>query len=289
MNERSFLKRRSGSGMFYRLWGEPEARASLVLCHGLASNSTRWNELARQIRLPPGWNLLCPDLRGHGHSAWRGRINSRIWMDDLESMLNQTGSRRALIGGHCMGANLALRMAHARPQRCDGLVLIEPMLPQARVGKMHFKTPLRWILPLLSLSVRLCNALGLKRQRIGRINLEQLDRETRQAMAESESQDAMLERYAAPLSDLAHITTAAYLQALTETLKRLPALEQITQPGLALISRGGMFGDPGLTRQALKSLVNVELLELDAVHWIPTEQPEQLKLALEQWLLTRFG
>jgi pimeloyl-ACP methyl ester carboxylesterase len=289
MGTRQPLEQRTSGGMYYRQWGEPEARSSLVLCHGLASNSTRWTELARNIQLPPGWKLLCPDLRGHGQSHSRGKLDSRMWMDDLEAMLDQAGSERSVIGGHCMGANLALRMAHARPQHCQGLVLIEPMLPQARVGRMRLKTPLRWLLPGLSLGVRLLNALGIKRRTIGTIDLEQLDRQTRRQMNQAGSQEAMLKRYAVPLKDLDHMATAAYLQALTETLRALPAFQAIAQPSLALVSKGGLFGDPDKTRRALTDLPEVEIVELDAVHWIPTEQPEALRTTLERWLLTRFS
>jgi pimeloyl-ACP methyl ester carboxylesterase len=154
---------------------------------------------------------------------------------------------------------------------------------------MRLKTPLRWLLPGLSLGVRLLNALGIKRRTIGTIDLEQLDRQTRRQMNQAGSQEAMLKRYAVPLKDLDHMATAAYLQALTETLRALPAFQAIAQPSLALVSKGGLFGDPDKTRRALTDLPEVEIVELDAVHWIPTEQPEALRTTLERWLLTRFS
>jgi pimeloyl-ACP methyl ester carboxylesterase len=279
---------RTRGGMFFRCHGSLRPSAALVLCHGLASNSTRWNELASRMPLPPGWCLLCPDLRGHGHSTWRGRLHSRSWMRDLLEMLDQAGLEQAVMGGHCMGANLAIRFADSHPSRCQGLALIEPMLPQARVGTMKLKTLLRWLLPLLIVFPRLANAFGIRRYQIPVLDLEQLDRSTRQAVHAQGSTRAMTRRYAAPWSDLKYIPLVAYLQSLLETLRRLPPLARIQAPTLALVSSGGLFGDPALTRQALQAMPDCRVEELEARHWIPTEQPDAMRKLLTEWLFTRF-
>lgn len=280
---------RTRGGMFFRCHGSLQPTGALILCHGLASNSTRWNELAAQLELPPNWCLLCPDLRGHGHSVWRGRLHSRSWMRDLIEMLDQAGLEQVVIGGHCMGANLALRFAHSHPERCQGLVLVEPMLPQARVGKMRLKTLLRWLLPLLIFFPRLLNGFGIRRYQIPVLDLEKLDHRTRQEMNRQGNAQAMTQRYAAPWVDLKYIPVAAYLQSLLETLRRLPPMERVRAPTLALISSGGMFGDPALTEQALASIPDCRTEMLDARHWIPTEQPETMRKLLSEWLFTRFG
>ena len=277
------------NGMTYRRWGPERSWSALVLCHGLASNGSRWSELATTMQRPEGCALLCPDLRGHGQSTYRGRLTSQHWINDLVAMLDQEGLERAIIGGHCMGANLALHFAQARPERCQSLVLIEPMLPQGRRGKMHIKTVLRWLLPALSMVALAANRLGLYRRSIPLLDLAELDRQTRQAMEASGSADAMMKRYASPLPDLKYIPTAAYLQALTETLKRLPAFDTLQQPTLALLSQGGLFGDPELTHRALSRLPAVEIKLLDAQHWIPTEQPEALRELLQTWLSQHLG
>lgn len=276
-------------GMVYRRWGPERPSSALVLCHGLASNGSRWSELAAGLKLPDGCALLCPDLRGHGRSTCRGRLTSQVWINDLAAMLDQEGVQKAIIGGHCMGANLAIRFAVEQPKRCQSLVLIEPMLPQGRRGKMHIKTVLRWLLPLLSMLALGANRLGLHRRAIPVLDLAELDRKTRQAMRESGSEEAMMKRYASPLPDLQYLPTAAYLQALTETLKRLPALNSIRQPALVLLSQGGLFGDPELTRRALEDLPAVHIEMLEAKHWIPTEQPEALRDSIQTWFSRPLG
>ncbi len=288
MKDRPVLELRTASGLFYRRHG-PTQSAALVLCHGLASNSSRWNELGRKIELPPGWCLLCPDLRGHGHSQRRGRLTRETWMLDLLELFSREGLERVVLGGHCMGANLALSMASRHPESVDGLALIEPMLPQARKGRMRVKTALRWLLPILALAARGANLVGISRGQRPVLDLEQLDRKTRAAMEKQGDARAMTSRYASPLPDLQYIPAHSYLQALTETLRRLPPLTGIGQPALGLVSSGGLFGDPELTRRALASMPDCQVETLEAEHWIPTEQPEALRRLLSQWLGARFG
>lgn len=288
MSDAPIHEQRTASGLFFRRHGEASGSA-LVLCHGLASNSSRWNELGKNIALPPGWCLICPDLRGHGHSQRRGRLTSEIWMGDLLELFAEQELNRVVLGGHCMGANLALRMASRHPASVQGLVLIEPMLPQARKGRMRVKSALRWLLPLLALAARGANLVGISRGQRPVLDLEALDRKTRAAMAEAGDSSAMTSRYASPLPDLQYIPTHSYLQALTETLRRLPSLAEIRQPALGLISSGGLFGDPELTRKALAGLQDCQVETLQAEHWIPTEQPHALRERLSRWLGTRFG
>jgi len=288
MSKREVHELRTKSDLFFRRHGSAQDSA-LILCHGLASNSSRWNELGKNIELPPGWCLICPDLRGHGNSQRRGRLTSEIWMADLLELFDDQGLKRVVLGGHCMGANLAMRMASQYPETVQGLALIEPMLPQARKGKMRVKTALRWLLPLLALAARGANLVGISRGQRPVLDLEVLDRKTRAAMEEAGDSSAMTSRYASPLPDLQYIPTHSYLQALTETLRSLPPLTDIQQPALGLISSGGLFGDPELTRRALTTLPDCQVEALEAEHWIPTEQPEALRELLSHWLITRFG
>jgi pimeloyl-ACP methyl ester carboxylesterase len=120
------------------------------MLHGLASNGTRWREFAELASEQRDWQILCPDLRGHGLSMCRGRIDSRQWIDDLLALLDQVGCNRAVLGGHCLGANLALRFALHHPDRVRGLVLVEPMLPAALHGPLRYLRPVRWLLPALA-------------------------------------------------------------------------------------------------------------------------------------------
>lgn len=249
---------------------------TLVLLHGLASNATRWWHFAAHFGLP-GWKLLRPNLRGHAGSSDRGRIGMREWCEDLVRLLDAEGCERAVIGGHCLGANIALHFAARHPERTAGLVLIEPMPPQALAGSMRRLMPFRSILLVTAKIVMILNRLGLHRSTIEAIDLEEWDRAT-------QSGEAALARYASPLSDLKLAPVAAYLQSLAAVGEPLPPLAAIRAPALVLASRNSTMIDPARARAILEALPHAEFVILHAEHWIPTEQPEAMRLAIEDWL-----
>jgi pimeloyl-ACP methyl ester carboxylesterase len=281
MDEHRF--ERHGTSLFYRRWPGPAER-TLVMCHGLASNGTRWREFADLAHAQCDWQIICPDLRGHGQSTYRGRLTSRHWMDDLLAILDRIGCERAVFGGHCLGANLAMRLALHHPDRVTGLVLVEPMLPAALHGPLRFIRPIRWLLPAVAWPVRLLNMLGIHRRQLPVLDLTELDRKTRTAMAEHGSHEAMLGRYARPNKDMFYMPVATYLQALYQVLREIGAIEQIGHPTLALLSGGALLADPDKSRDRLETMPNVCIEQIDALHWIPTEQPEAMTRSIVEFL-----
>jgi len=258
--------------------GEAASDRALVLFHGLASNGTRWSEFAGNVvedAQLPGWKILAPDLRGHGGSPRRGRIDMETWIEDFHAMLRHERIATCIVGGHCMGANLALRIAAARPDSLAGLVLVEPMVPEARAGFAARYARFGFLLPPLAALVRALNRLGIGRRNFPELDLQQSDFEARRKHAADDG--PAVADYATPRRDLRYMPTASYLSALYQTLRPLPQPETITCPALALLSAGGLFGDPERTRQWLARMSNVQVATLDAQHWIPTEQPDRMR------------
>jgi pimeloyl-ACP methyl ester carboxylesterase len=272
-----------GAVIAYRLWRPVRGRPLLVLLHGMASNMTRWSEFARATELRASWDLLWLDLRGHAGSVYRGRLGMAEWCGDLVALLAAEGYERAVVAGHCLGANIAVEFASRHPSRTIGLVLVEPMLRNALTGHVGRLALLR---PLLLGGARLAgglNRLGVRRRRLQPLDLEALDRESRAAMATG--REALLERYASPWLDLRTTPTATYLQALGAVTGGVPDLVAIRAPVLALLATGSRFTDLAVTEAALRALPRLELVKLPARHWIPTEQPEAMRHAIERWCL----
>lgn len=283
MEERRFES--GGTQLFYRRWPGPAER-TLVMCHGLASNGTRWSEFSNLAQDQCDWQILCPDLRGHGRSPYRGKLTSRHWMDDLLAMLDHVDCERAVIGGHCLGANLAMRLALHHPERVAGLVLVEPMLPAALHGPLRFVRPVRWLLPALAWPIRLLNALGIHRRKLPVLDLSELDRNTRSAMEDHGGRKAMLGRYARPNKDMLYMPIATYLQALYQVLSDVGPIERIDHHAVALLSAGALLADPEISQQALATMPEVQIKHIDALHWIPTEQPQAMTQAIVGFLST---
>jgi pimeloyl-ACP methyl ester carboxylesterase len=263
-------------------------RGVLVLLHGLASNHTRWSEFAAGTALRDDWALLRPDLRGQGASVFRGRIDMAQWCADLAALLDAESFPKAVLVGHCLGANLALAFAARHPERTAGLVLVEPMPPEALTGTLRYVRNLRTLVQLLVPLVRMLNALGLYRRELPYLDLAQLDRETRAALARGAAGEAPLAKYASPLADLRTTATGAYLQALLCVIRPLPVLERISVPVLALLSQHSSFTDPSTTRGVLRRLADCEIAQLPARHWIPTEQPDGMRTAIDDWVRRHF-
>lgn len=253
---------------------------TLVLLHGVASNSTRWAEFAEHARLER-WSIVLPDLRGNASAALpRTRLGMDVWCADLAALLDTERCERAAVGGHCLGANIALQFAARYPQRVSALVLIEPMPPEALAGTAGWLPFFRPLLYLIYCAARALNSCGIYRRRLEPLDLREWDQATRKG-------EHKLSVFASLGLDLASTPLAAYTRMLAATAEPWPEVAAIRVPVLALISSRGSMTDPGGTRRALAALPQCKIIELDAVHWIPTEQPDAMRRAIEDWLSKR--
>jgi pimeloyl-ACP methyl ester carboxylesterase len=62
--------------LHYVDWGNPDA-PPLILQHGGRDHCRSWDWVAEE--LCKDWHVICPDLRGHGDSAWspEGQLRHR--------------------------------------------------------------------------------------------------------------------------------------------------------------------------------------------------------------------
>ena len=276
------LRTQEGVTIAYRASRVAAPRGMLVLLHGLASNLSRWSEFVATTRLAQTWDMVRLDLRGHAGSLCRGRIGMHEWCSDIAAILRAEGAPRALLVGHCLGANVALWFAQRMPQATSGLVLIEPMFRQALRGPLATVAAWRPLLALLVPALRALAALGVHRRRLAALDLAALDREARAAMARHGG-GFPEQRYASPLEDLKSFPLVVYLQDLLAVTGPLPELAAIGAPALALISTGTTLGNPEIAAQLLGRLPHGEIARIAAQHWIPTEQPEAMTALIERW------
>lgn len=71
-------------------------------------------------------------------------------------------------------------------------------------------------------------------------------------------------------------------------LRPLPPLAALGVPILVLLSRGVTYTDPAATERLLDAAPNVERVTVDAYHWPLTEQPQQVREAIEAWFARQF-
>jgi pimeloyl-ACP methyl ester carboxylesterase len=205
------------------------------------------------------------------------------WCADLAEITNAEGYSRAVLVGHCLGANIAIEFASRHPEKTLGLVLIEPMPRPALTGSLRTIAKLRPLFVPVIRAILALNALGLHRRRLAVLDLERLDREMRAGVARAGTADVLVRRYTSPWNDLRETPSAAYVQMLVAVTGDLPDLATVQSPALGLLSSGTAFTDPAVTERFLARLPRGRIARLDATHWIPTERPDEMRRAIEDW------
>jgi pimeloyl-ACP methyl ester carboxylesterase len=115
-------------------WG-PEDGARIFCLHGILEQGASWDAVADRLAAQ-GYQVIAPDLRGHGRSAHAGPDGGYQLIDflgDMDSLTQEFSTPQAPVAlvGHSMGAVLSVVLASLRPERFSRLVLVEPVVPAA--------------------------------------------------------------------------------------------------------------------------------------------------------------
>lgn len=105
-------------------WGDERA-PKLFLLHG-------WMDVAASFQflvdaLTREFNVIAPDLRGFGRSAWQPQgYWFADYVADLDALLSHFAPGEAVrLGGHSLGSNVAMHYAGVRPHRVDTLIALD--------------------------------------------------------------------------------------------------------------------------------------------------------------------
>lgn len=107
---------------FYRQHLNP-GKPTLLLAHGMvASSGLNWFRLFPA--LAPHFNLIAPDMRGHGRS-WPGSRGFTLERaaDDMAELLDELQTGPVIAVGYSMGGAVVQYLWHRHPACVDGLVL----------------------------------------------------------------------------------------------------------------------------------------------------------------------
>lgn len=105
-------------------YGDPGNPAILAL-HGLTGHGRRWEHLA--LNYLPDFEVIAPDLRGHGRSLWTPPWGLDTVADDLAELI-ETVEKPVTVIGHSFGGAVALHLARRRPELVSGLLLLDPAI-----------------------------------------------------------------------------------------------------------------------------------------------------------------
>jgi 3-oxoadipate enol-lactonase len=99
----------------------------LVLVHAFPLNAEQW--LPQLTRVPRGWRMIAPDLRGFGpaepEAVVAGGVGMTTYAGDVLELMTHLDISRAAVAGLSMGGYVAFEMLRQAPSRMSGLVLAD--------------------------------------------------------------------------------------------------------------------------------------------------------------------
>lgn len=166
--------------------GDAASRPTILFLHGKGGASSEWEpDALRALRL--GWNVLLPDLRGHGASGGEFFTLGLLEREDLEALVEEARARFGIdprrLGIHACsaGSSVALQLASAGRVAPRAMWLESPF-GQSREMAQHYLSratgipaPLLWLVTEWAVGRavrRIRRELGASRDRGG---LERID------------------------------------------------------------------------------------------------------------------
>ncbi len=149
-----------GRRVAYREYGRG-ARV-VVLIHGLLMDGRMFTRLAPVVA-DAGFRVIVPDMFGHGDSDQPHDMTCYSmpqYGEDVVALLDHLGAGNAVIGGASLGANVALEVAVAAPDRVRALVLEMPVLEKGLAGAAALFVPLALALRISQRSMKMVAALA---------------------------------------------------------------------------------------------------------------------------------
>lgn len=129
----AYLQARDGVGLFVRRF-EPRSRDAdrwLFLVHGMSEHGQCYEHVAHSA-VARGWNVVVPDLRGHGRSGGEHiHVNDfSEYVADLRQIFDWGGlsGHNTVMVGHSLGGLISARFVQQYPEDVSALALLSPLL-----------------------------------------------------------------------------------------------------------------------------------------------------------------
>ena len=237
----------------------PEDGSPVLLLHGGGVAGWMWNSL--RSSLASKYNVLVPDLPGHGQSADEPYRSHAETVEALGRVLSHGGSTPAAVIGFSLGAQLAIELASQHPELVDRVMVVS-----AQAKAMPFTG--------LTLGVLGVAAPLARNRRFARM-------QARELFVPPE----LMEDY---LDTSADITKATLLAAVGDNVRfELPASwSEFSGEALVMVGRRerALMRDSSVSIH--EALPNSEIEIVDGCgHGIPLQRPDWFNGRVADWLL----
>ncbi len=261
----------------------PSDGQTVVLAHGWTETLQYWIYVTHAVS-ERGFRVVAYDLRGHGSSeaAAQGDYSIQRFGEDLEAILDAalTGSQRAVIAGHSLGAMSIVAWAehHEVARRASAVALLN-----TGVGDLMTE---QLLIPLPALANVLNKLAPPQRVLASRAPLPRFSTPLSSAMIRyvafgpeaTPAQIAFYERMLIASPPDARADTGIAISAM----ELHHALPRITVPALVLGGEKDRLTPPSHARRIASELPNLQRLIIlpDTGHMGPLERPREITEAL---------
>lgn len=113
--------------LHYVEWENDNAKPILMV-HGGMDHCRNWDWAAQALN--KHYNIIAPDLRGHGDSDWSagGTYRELDFVYDIEQLVRLRGFDKITIIGHSFGGFVSLIYAGLNPEIIDKMIIIEGLI-----------------------------------------------------------------------------------------------------------------------------------------------------------------
>jgi pimeloyl-ACP methyl ester carboxylesterase len=115
---------RNGVKIHYEIHGQQGP--VLLLTHGYSATSEMWK--GQIDAFSKHHRLVLWDMRGHGQSDYPpddAAYSEALTVGDMAALLDEVGTKRAIIGGLSLGGYMSLAFYRAHPERTSALLIID--------------------------------------------------------------------------------------------------------------------------------------------------------------------
>ncbi|GCD36921.1 alpha/beta hydrolase [Streptomyces chrestomyceticus JCM 4735] len=249
-----------GRSLSYIDFGPADGKPLLAL-HGHFSEGLSFAGLAAE--LAPEWRVIAPDQGGHGESDRTPDHSREAYVADALALLDHLGLASAVVLGHSMGGKNAYHLAARHPERVRALINVDDPVVITDTGPSGISFCLDWPRQAPTREA-LLDGLGAAAPMVAPWLRRQDDGGWR----------------------LPFVPEDVVASDLGVRGDHWPVWLASDCPALLVHGRTSFLVTPGLAREMAERRPHTRRVELDAGHFIPTEDPEGLVRAVREFLGT---
>lgn len=266
-----------GSELSYQVFGpekEQATRNPIVFLHGLFGSKQNNRSISKVLARDLKRQVFTLDLRNHGHSFHHHEHNYSVMAKDVEKFIHQHDLAKCVLIGHSMGAKTAMTVAL---QSSD---LVSALIP---VDNAPVNAPLKSDFGKYVRGMQEVEAQGVTKQSDADKILKEYEESLpiRQFLLTNlvRAEDGQKMKFRIPLSVLGPAIPA---------MADFPFLEpgSVTYDGPTLFVRGtkSKYVSDDTVPVIKKLFPNAEIADVEAGHWLISENPEAFRQAVVKFL-----